>query len=221
MRILVVEDDTMIGKALSQALRDDGYAVDWVRDGADAANALSNHGYTAALLDLGLPGRDGLEVLRSMRAGADATPVLVVTARDGLEDRIAGLDLGADDYLIKPFEIRELLARLRAVIRRRHGGQATTIVRHGDLSVDLDTHRVDYRGHSHVLGAREFALVQALVERPGALLTRAQLEERLYGWGEEVESNAVDVLIHYVRRKFGKDVIRNVRGSGWMIGGGD
>jgi len=219
MRILVVEDDPMIGRALVTALQDASYVVDLVRSGEDAAPAIQDHQHTAVLLDLGLPGRDGLDVLRFVRAAGKSTPIIVITARDGLEDRLQGLDGGADDYIVKPFEIRELLARLRAVIRRRHGGQATTVIRHGDLVVDLDTHRVDFGGRSHVLGAREFALVCALVERPGAILARAQLEEQLYGWGEEVESNAVDVLIHYLRRKFGKDFIRNLRGSGWMIGG--
>jgi DNA-binding response OmpR family regulator len=218
MRVLVVEDDPMIGRALERALRDEGFAVDWVRSGNDALPAIQDHEFTAVLLDLGLPGRDGLDVLRSVRAGGKSTPVVVITARDGLDDRVEGLDGGADDYMVKPFEIRELLARLRAVVRRRHG-QASTILRHGEIVVDLDTHRVEYQGSSHVLGAREFALVCALIERPGVILARTQLEERLYGWGEEVESNAVDVLIHYVRRKFGKDFIRNVRGAGWVIGG--
>ena len=220
MRILLIEDDLMIGKALRQALQDEGYAVDWVRDGEDAIHSASDPGYGLIALDLGLPGRDGMDVLRSIRAASNTTPVLIVTARDGVEDRIAGLDHGADDYVLKPFEIREFLARMRAVLRRRHGGQASSVVTCGDLSIDLATHRVEFRGQSHVLSTREFALIQALAERPGAVLARTQIEERVYGWGEEVESNAVDVLIHYVRRRFGKEVIRNIRGSGWTIGGG-
>jgi two-component system OmpR family response regulator len=220
MRVLVIEDDRMLGKALQQALGDDGYTVDWVRSGGDGVEAAANAAYAVILLDMGLPDRDGLGVLRAIRSSGGLTPVIVITARDGLDDRVRGLDVGADDYVLKPFEIRELLARMRAVLRRHHGGgQASTIMRHGELVVDLDSHRVEYRGRSHVLGAREFALVCALIERPGAVLTRSQIEERLYGWGEEVESNAVDVLIHYVRRRFGKDIIRNLRGSGWAIGG--
>jgi two-component system OmpR family response regulator len=220
MRVLVIEDDRMLGKALQQALGDDGYTVDWVRSGGDGVEAAANAAYAVILLDMGLPDRDGLGVLRAIRSSGGLTPVIVITARDGLDDRVRGLDGGADDYVLKPFEIRELLARMRAVLRRRHGGgQASTVMRHGELVVDLDSHRVEYRGRSHVLGAREFALVCALIERPGAVLTRSQIEERLYGWGEEVESNAVDVLIHYVRRRFGKDIIRNLRGSGWAIGG--
>jgi DNA-binding response OmpR family regulator len=219
MRVLIIEDDRMLGKALQQALGDDGYTVDWVRNAGDGIEAASNASYAVILLDMGLPDQDGLEVLRAIRSSGASTPVIVITARDGLDDRVRGLDVGADDYVLKPFEIRELLARMRAVVRRRLGGQANTVMRHGGLSVDLDSHRVEYCGQSHVLGAREFALVCALIERPGAVLTRSQIEERLYGWGEEVESNAVDVLIHYVRRRFGKDIIRNLRGSGWAIGG--
>jgi len=217
MRILAVEDDPMIGKALAQALRDAGMAVDWVRDGADARAALRTHGYAAVLLDLGLPGLGGAEVLRQVRAGGDTTPVLVVTARDDIDSRVGGLDLGADDYIVKPFEMRELLARLRAVMRRRHGGQAVSTLSNGAIELDLDSHVASFRGVAEQLSAREFALLRALMERPGAILSRAQIEERLYGWGEEVESNAVDVLIHYIRRKFGKDIIRNMRGAGWMI----
>ncbi|MDQ0472307.1 response regulator transcription factor [Labrys wisconsinensis] len=220
MRVLLIEDDPMVGKALAQALRDEGMAVDWVRDGHDAEAALRNPGHVLVLLDLGLPGKSGIALLRALRARGDATPVLIITARDDLDDRVEGLDLGADDYVVKPFEIRELMARMRAVLRRRHGGQAVSALVCGELVLDLETHRVSYREAAHVLPAREFALMRALSERPGAILSRAQLEERLYGWGEEVESNAVDVLIHYVRRKFGKDVIRNVRGAGWMIAKG-
>jgi DNA-binding response OmpR family regulator len=168
------------------------------------------------LLDLGLPGRSGLEILRSLRTAGDKRPILVITARDELDDRVAGLDLGADDYLVKPFEVKELLARMRAVLRR-HGGQAVSILYTSEIELDLSSHEMKYRGCSEVLPAREFALMQALLDRPGTILSRSQLEERLYGWGEEVESNAIDVLIHYVRRKFDKDIIRNVRGAGWMV----
>lgn len=216
MRVLVIEDDVMLGRALVQALDDAGISVDWVRDGPLGAEAAAIGGHGFILLDLGLPGRSGLEILRGLRAQGDRRPVLVITARDGLDDRIAGLDLGADDYLVKPFEVKELLARMRAVVRR-HGGQATSVLSTNEIELDLSSHEVRYRGASEVLPAREFALLQALLERPGTILSRSQLEERLYGWGEEVESNAIDVLIHYVRRKFDKDIIRNIRGAGWMI----
>ena len=168
------------------------------------------------LLDLGLPKRDGTEVLQKARAQGNTTPVLVLTARDGLDDRIAGLDLGADDYLLKPYEFRELLARMRAVIRRRDGA-AHSLIGANDLQLDLTTREVMVRGERSALSAREFALLHALLERPGAILSREQLENRIYGWGEEVSSNAVDVLIHGMRRKLGADTIRNVRGLGWRV----
>jgi DNA-binding response OmpR family regulator len=216
MRVLVIEDDVMLGRALVQALDDAGMSVDWVRDGQLGDEAIAVGGHGLVLLDLGLPGRSGLEILRSLRAAGDKRPILVITARDELDDRVTGLDLGADDYLVKPFEVKELLARMRAVLRR-HGGQAVSILYTSEIELDLSSHEVKYRGCSEVLPAREFALMQALLDRPGTILSRSQLEERLYGWGEEVESNAVDVLIHYVRRKFDKDIIRNVRGAGWMV----
>ncbi|TAU79600.1 response regulator transcription factor (plasmid) [Rhizobium leguminosarum] len=215
MRVLVIEDDAMLGRALVQALEDAGMSVDWVRDGQAGDEAVAVGGHRLVLLDLGLPGRSGLEILHSLRTAGDKRPILVITARDELDDRVAGLDLGADDYLVKPFEVKELLARMRAVLRR-HGGQAVSVLCTSEIELDLSSHQVTYRGLSQVLPAREFALMHALLERPGTLLSRSQLEERLYGWGEEVESNAIDVLIHYVRRKFDKDIIRNVRGAGWM-----
>jgi DNA-binding response OmpR family regulator len=217
MRVLIVEDDTMIGKALRTALRDEAMTVDWVREANDAEHALSTHDYALVLLDIGLPGRSGLDLLRSLRGSGAEIPTLIISARDDLDCRVDGLDLGADDYLVKPFEMRELFARMRAVMRRRHGGQAVSELSHGDIGLDLASHRMRYRETSHVLPAKEFALMRALMERPGAVFSRAQLEEQLYGWGEEVESNAIDVLIHYIRRKFGKDVILNMRGVGWMI----
>ncbi|KPH04636.1 response regulator transcription factor (plasmid) [Rhizobium acidisoli] len=216
MRVLVIEDDVMLGRALVQALDDAGMSADWVRDGHLGGEAVAVGGHGLALLDLGLPGRSGLEILRSLRMAGDRRPILVITARDELDDRVTGLDLGADDYLVKPFEVKELLARMRAVLRR-HGGQAVSILCTSEIELDLSSHEVKYRGCGEVLPAREFVLIQALLERPGTILSRSQLEERLYGWGEEVESNAVDVLIHYVRRKFDKDIIRNVRGAGWMV----
>ena len=216
MRILLVEDDRMIGEAVVVALRDAAYAVDWVQDGAAATSALELGEHQAVLLDLGLPKRDGLEVLRRLRQAGNAVPVIVITARDGIDDRIKGLDFGADDYLVKPFDVNELLARLRAVSRRQ-GGQAAPLLSNGVVSLDPAT-REAHRGDLVLqLSAREFALLQALLLRPGAILTRAELESRIYGWNEEVESNAVDFLIHGVRRKLGPDVIRNVRGAGWMV----
>lgn len=216
MRILLVEDDPMIGEAVSMALKDAAYAVDWVTDGAAADNALCHGEHQAILLDLGLPKRDGLEVLRRLRQGGNAVPVIVITARDGVDDRIKGLDFGADDYLVKPFDVNELLARLRAVIRRQ-GGQAAPVLTNGKVSLDPATREARCGDVVELLSAREFALLHALLLRPGAILTRAELEERIYGWNEEVESNAVDFLIHGVRRKLGTDVIKNVRGAGWMV----
>jgi two-component system OmpR family response regulator len=216
MRVLLVEDDAMIGKGLVAALASAGLSVDWVRDGAQAQAALRDEGYAVVLLDLGLPGADGFELLKAGRREGVTTPVLVITARDGVDDRVTGLDLGADDYLVKPFETRELLARMRAVIRRRAGTAAPALVA-GALELDTQTHILSCGKISEVLPAREYALVHALLERPGRILSRAQIEERIYGWGEEVESNAVDVLIHSIRRKFGKGVILNLRGAGWMV----
>lgn len=219
MRILLIEDDAMIGQALCSALADSGQSVDWVRDGVAGTEAMAIGPYDLVLLDLGLPRREGTEVLRKARASGDKTPVLVITARDELDDRVASLDLGADDYLAKPFELRELLARIRAVVRR-HAGQAISIIGNGEIELDLASHALSYHGQTHILPAREFALMEALLRRPGHILSRAQIEERIYGWGDEVESNAIDVLIYYVRKKFDKDVIYNVRGAGWMVAKG-
>ena len=216
MRVLLVEDDTMIGQGLAQALGREGWSVDWVRDGMLARSAIDDGGYACVLLDLGLPKLDGVEVLRHCRTRGDLTPVLVLTARDGLDDRIRGLDLGADDYLLKPYEFRELLARMRAVIRRRDGA-AHSLIGQAGFQLDLTTREVLMAGGRIELSAREFALLHALLERPGAILSRDQLEARIYGWGEEVSSNAVDVLIHGMRRKLGADLIRNVRGLGWRV----
>jgi two-component system OmpR family response regulator len=218
MRILLVEDDPMIGNALRLALKDAAYAVDWVKDGIAAGFALDNggHQYQAVLLDLGLPKRDGLDVLRRLRQAGQDLAVIVITARDSVGDRISGLDLGADDYLLKPFDVNELLARLRAVIRRQ-GGHAAALLSNGVFSLNASTHEASRDGTSHLLSAREFALLHALMLRPGAILSRNELEERIYGWNEEVESNAVDFLIYAVRKKLGADVIKNVRGAGWMV----
>lgn len=216
MRTLLVEDDEMIGKSLVRGLERAGWAVDWVRDGLLAQSALADGDYTCMLLDLGLPKADGIEVLRNTRDRKDETPILILTARGGLGQRIEGLDLGADDYLLKPFEVPELLARMRAVVRRRHGA-SNSIIGSGTVQLDLTTREVLFRGVRETLTAREFALMHALLERPGVILSREQLESRIYGWGEEVMSNAVDVVIHNMRRKLGADAIRNVRGLGWRV----
>ncbi|KQV88768.1 response regulator transcription factor [Rhizobacter sp. Root1221] len=216
MRALLVEDDDMIGQSLRHALAAAGWSVDWVRDGGQAHAAMTDGGYACVLLDLGLPTLDGLEVLRRARARGDLTPVVVLTARDALDDRVQGLDIGADDYLPKPFQVSELLARMRAVVRRRSGAAQSVLGAPG-LQLDMATREVLRDGARDALTAREFALLHALLERPGAILSREQLEKRIYGWGEEVTSNAVDVLIHGMRRKLGADAIRNVRGLGWRV----
>jgi two-component system OmpR family response regulator len=216
MRVLLVEDDRMIGEAVLQALQEARYAVDWVRDGDAALLALRANEYGLLLLDLGLPKTSGVEVLRAVRAAADPVPVLVITARDGVDDRIGNLDAGADDYLIKPFEIRELLARMRAVARRK-GGTGSPVLSNGSLALDPATHEASVDGVAVPLSGREFALLQALLIRPGAILSRSELEDRLYGWGNEVESNAVEFLIHALRKKLGTAAIKNVRGVGWTV----
>lgn len=217
MRILLVEDDLMIGGAVQSALKDAAYATDWVKDGAVAMSALAVQHYDAVLLDLGLPGKGGLEILRAIRNKGDSTPVLIITARDELDDRVRGLDGGADDYVPKPFAMAELLARMRAVLRRRSGNAAPLLVS-ARLTLDPATHEATVNGGEAVsLSSREFALLQALMARPGAILSRADLEDRVYGWGEEVESNAIDFLIHSLRKKLGSDAIKNVRGVGWMV----
>jgi two-component system response regulator QseB len=216
MRLLLVEDDPMVGESIRDGLGQEGYAVDWVRDGKAAETALGAEPYAAVLLDLGLPRRDGLEVLRAARARRNAVPILVITARDAVADRVKGLDAGADDYLVKPFDLDELAARVRALVRRAEG-RAAPVVRHGPIALDPATREVTLRGKPVALSGREFALLQALLQRPGVVLSRAQLEERLYGWEEEVGSNAVEVHIHNLRRKLGADAIRNVRGVGYTI----
>ncbi len=206
----------MIGAAVVEALRDAAYAVDWVRDGDLAVEASRSETYDIALLDLGLPVTDGLDVLKTIRTDSTRLPVIILTARDALSDRIRGLDLGADDYLVKPFEVAELLARMRAVLRREGSG-APPVLTNGELHLDPATREATFGGERAVLSAREFALLQALLNRPGTILSRAELERQIYGWSEEVESNAVEFLIHAVRRKLGASAIRNVRGVGWMV----
>jgi two-component system, OmpR family, response regulator len=216
MRVLLVEDDYMIGESVQDELRESSYAVDWVRDGELALTSLATHVYDAILLDLGLPGTDGFDVLRAVRRSEHPVPLIIVTARDSVEDRIRGLDAGADDYLIKPFDITELKARMRAVIRRR-SGQAAPLLTNGVLTLDPATREATSGDIATRLSSREFSLLQALMIRPGAILSRAELEDRIYGWNEEVESNAVEFLIHSLRKKLGASAIRNVRGVGWMV----
>jgi len=216
MRLLLVEDDAMIGAAARDGLRQDGFAVDWVRDGGQAEAALATGVHEMVLLDLGLPRRDGLSILRSMRARSDETPVIILTARDAVADRVAGLDAGADDYVVKPFDLEEVEARVRALVRRR-AGRARSRVKVGPLTLDPATHEVAWHGRRVELSGREYALLAALAERPGAILSRAQLEERLYGWNEEIGSNAIEVYVHGLRRKLDPGFIRNVRGLGYTL----
>lgn len=216
MRVLLTEDDRMIGHAVQTALRQDGCVVDWVRDAESADAALLAGSFDLLLLDLGLPGRDGISLLRELRARRDATPVLVITARDAVEDRIAGLDAGADDYLVKPFDLDELAARMRALLRRS-AGHGTAYLEHRGVRLDPGTREVTRHGKPVSLSPREYAVLEALLLRPGVVLSRAQLEDRLYGWSESVESNAVEVYIHGLRRKLGHDMIQNVRGVGYFV----
>jgi two-component system OmpR family response regulator len=218
MRVLLIEDDRMIGEALVTALKDEAYAVDWVRDGVAAGQMLS-HEYQAVLLDLNLPKRDGLELLRELRSKGNKVPVIIITARETVQDRIRGLDLGADDYMAKPFEANELLARLRAVTRRK-GGQAGAVLTNGVVTLDPVTHEVRLGDSPCVLTAREYAVLHALLLRPGAILGREELKSRIYAWNEPVEGNVIDFLIHGLRKKLGPDVIKNIRGIGWMVDGG-
>jgi two-component system OmpR family response regulator len=217
MRVLLIEDDAMIGAAIQAALQDASYATDWVNNGQTALNTLNTQRYDLILLDLGLPGKDGMSVLESLRAQGNTVPLLIITARDGIADRIRGLDSGADDYILKPFEMVELLARMRAVLRRK-GGTASPVLSNEVLSLDPATRAASINGNNIVqLTNREFALLYALMVKPGAILSRSELEERIYGWGEEVESNAVEYLIHSLRKKLGNEIIKNVRGVGWMV----
>lgn len=216
MRLLLVEDDRMIAEALLKGLGRHAISVDWVTDGKAALEAVGLAEYSVVLLDLGLPQIDGMQVLESIRKAGKGVPILILTARDDLPSRVKGLDLGADDYVLKPFELDELLARIRAVMRRK-AGHAQSLIQAGEVTLDLATYSVTFRAVTETLSAREFALLRILAERPGVILSRSQLEERIYGWGEEIESNAIEVLIHYIRKRFHKDVIRNVRGAGWMI----
>jgi DNA-binding response OmpR family regulator len=216
LRILLVEDDPLLGDGIHAGLSLAGYATDWVRGGDQALAALAGHGYDACVLDLGLPGKDGLAVLRDMRQRGDPTPVLVLTARDTSADKVSGLDAGADDYLTKPFDLAELQARIRALLRRA-GGQRQPVLNHRDVTLDPAAKRVTRGGHDVALSAREFALLHDLMRHPQHIRSRAQLEESLYAWGEEAESNTVEVYVHHLRKKLGTDFIRTVRGLGYQL----
>lgn len=216
MRILLIEDDTMIGKAVQQGLSAAGFAVDWVIDGRAAELALGNGVYELAILDLGLPKKDGMSILASLRALGNSMPVLIASARDTVKDRIGGLDAGADDYLLKPFDLDELVARVRALLRR-HAGSGSPVLSHGTLLLDPLRKTVTRAGEAVDLSAREFAVLEALLQRPGAVLSREKLEESVYGWGQEVGSNAIEVHLHHLRKKLGGGFIKNVRGVGYRI----
>lgn len=216
MRVLLVEDDAMVGQAVQAGLAQDGFAVDWVTDGEQAETALRVESYELVLLDLGLPRRGGLQVLAGARASGNRVPIMILTARDAVSDRVAGLDAGADDYLIKPFDLEELLARIRALLRRQ-SGRADPVLAAGAVTLNPATHEVLLDGEPIHLSNREFALLRALLDRPGSVLSRAQLEEKLYGWNDGVESNSIEVHIHALRKKLGSDLIKNVRGVGYRI----
>jgi len=216
VRLLVVEDDPLLGDAVQAGLRQAGHAVDWARDGASALHALQSEQYSAVVLDLGLPRLAGLDVLRRVREAGNAVPVLILTARDAVSDRIAGLDAGADDYLVKPFDMGELAARVRALVRRASGLPAAVLKARG-VELDPASRRVFYGGAPVELSVKEYAVLHALMLNAGRVLTRAQIEEQLYAWGEEVESNAVEVHVHHLRRKLFADLIHTVRGVGYLI----
>jgi DNA-binding response OmpR family regulator len=216
MRVLVVEDDGMIARGLQTALRQSNFAVDWVADGKSADAALQDSVFDVVLLDLGLPQLDGLDVLRAMRQRRNATPVIILTARDEVQNRIAGLDAGADDYIVKPFDLDEVMARMRSVLRRA-AGRGDPVIQHGDLRLNPVSHTVERNGEPVNLSAHEFSVLEALLQRPGAVLSRSQLEDRLYGWDEQIGSNAVEVYIHGLRRKLGNEAIRTLRGVGYFV----
>lgn len=216
MRLLLVEDDLMIGAGVRKGLRQDGFSVDWVQDGRAVAAALGNAVYDMMLLDLGLPGKDGLQILKTVRQQGNRIPILILTARDAVSDRVHGLDAGADDYLVKPFDLDELGARIRALLRR-HSGRAEPVIRIGELTLNPATREVLLQETPLSLSAREYALLEALADRPGVVFSLAQLEEKIYGWDEEIESNTIEVYIHALRKKLGSNFIKNVRGVGYMI----
>lgn len=217
MKLLLVEDDQMIGEGLEKALKQSGYSIDWVQDGVDAELAIEGTGYALVILDLGLPGKDGFDILKTLRGNRNEISVLILTARDDIADRVAGLDIGADDYMVKPFALEELEARIRLLLRRKIGQKVNELTV-GDLTLNINTNEAIYRSSKHVLSAKEFALMRLLMEQPDSFFSRTKLEENLYGWNEEVESNSVEVHIHQLRKKLGKDIIQNTRNVGYKIG---
>lgn len=217
MKLLLVEDDEMIGEGLRKALRQSGYSVDWVQDGLDAQLAIEGTEYALIVLDLGLPGKDGTEILKSLREAENDTSVLILTARDSVADRVMGLDIGADDYMVKPFALEELEARIRLLLRRKTG-QKTNELKVEGLCLNINTNEITYGDKHYILSAKEFALMHLLMEQPKHIFSRARLEESIYGWNEEVESNSIEVHIHQIRKKLGKNVIRNTRNVGYQIG---
>ena len=212
--VMLVEDDAMLGQSLVRALNDAGMKVDWSRDGNEGQKAIENGNFSLVLLDLGLPGKTGLEILKAMRECGNRTPTFIITAREQIEDLETGLDMGGDDYLIKPFSFNELLARIRRISRWQYD-EAT--ISNGEITLDLTGYKATYRGVSQLLSVKELALMNAFLKQPGMILSRSQLEKHLYGWIDEVDSNVVDVLIHGLRKKFDSEIIRNVRGIGWMV----
>jgi DNA-binding response OmpR family regulator len=216
MRLLLVEDDELLGNGLQVGLNQSGYAVDWVKDGQAAELFLGAGAYDLMILDIGLPRRSGMEVLQALRGRGDDMPVLMLTARDTVEDKVAGLDGGADDYLVKPFDLDEVTARIRALLRR-HSGRSDPVIRHRDLLIDPAAHTVSRNGQPVDIAPREFAVLLQLLEHRGRVLSRARLEQGLYSWKDEVDSNAVEVHIHHLRRKLGPDLIRTIRGVGYVI----
>lgn len=216
MRVLLVEDDPLLGNGVKEGLSQSGYTVDWIVDGEAAESVLRSDAFDLIVLDLGLPRRDGMDIVRSLRERGDRTPVLILTARDAVEDRIRGLDSGADDYLVKPFDLDELSARLRALQRRR-AGRPHPLLHHGAITVDPAARHVTLDGETVNLSAREYALLELLLENAGRVMSRSRLEEALYGWDSSVESNSLEVFIHHLRRKLGADLIKTIRGVGYMI----
>lgn len=216
MRLLLIEDDAMIGESVCKGLRQDGFTIDWVQDGASGELALETGMFDLLLLDLGLPGKDGVGVLKSLRRKGNPIPVLITTARDAVADRVLGLNAGADDYLLKPYDLEELVARVHALLRRR-AGRAESVIRHGALELDLGSRQARRDGQPVALSAREFTLLEILLDSPGRVFSVPQLEEKLYGWNEEIGSNTIEVYIHALRKKLGSELIRNVRGVGYMI----
>ncbi|SDI18501.1 response regulator [Pseudomonas panipatensis] len=218
MRLLLVEDDTALGEGVRTGLRQEGYTIDWLQDGSSALHALLGENFDVAVLDLGLPRLDGIEVLRRLRASGSNLPVLILTARDATEDRIAGLDAGADDYLVKPFDLDELKARLRALLRRS-AGRAKVLIEHAGVSLDPASQQVTYQGRQVVLTPKEYCLLHELLAQPGKVFTRERLTQLLYGWDEEAESNTLEVHIYHLRKKLFSDLIRTVRGIGYLVEG--